>query len=109
MGSPDYDRDPGQQPEPFIRPEQALAAAVIRQALLDARSGPWAPPARVRDAQRFLAGEDGALDLWLVVLGLPPPTRAGVRERLARLVRMTQAGRERGQGASVHPPARPAA
>ncbi len=84
------DHDPAiLSPSRPLRPEQVLAAAVIRQALLDAR-GPTRYYVRredVADARAFLAGPE--LDFWLLVAGFDERTREGVR----RLVRLTVAGR----------------
>src|SRR5687767_1683980 len=66
-----------------IRPEQALALAIVRLALADARSrGAWH-----RSAIRFLRDDgDGMLSWWLEVAGFDERTRATVRERIARVL-----------------------
>lgn len=51
-------------PDPTLSPEQQIAAAVIHQAILDAKYS--------QSAERFLAGHDRWLHFWAAVAGLDP-------------------------------------
>ena len=49
-----------------LPPEAALAVAVLRQAVVDSRSG----GREADDARRFLSYQDAGLDLWCDAAGL---------------------------------------
>jgi hypothetical protein len=82
-----YYLDPPLRPSAPLRPrpEQVLAAGIVRLALSDLRNPCVGPEVR-QDARAFLRGEGGSLDFWLLVLGLDPHARAAVRQRLAARV-----------------------
>jgi hypothetical protein len=70
--------------DPRIAPHQALAAAVLQRARLDAGGGRWVAPEDVADARLFLSGQDGRLRAWTDLAGLPlEAVREGARRALA--------------------------
>lgn len=69
-----------------IEPHRLIAAAVVRQALVDVVSADRIVRRRYQaDAVAFLRGEDGALDWWIDVLG---SDERQVRELIARTLGM---------------------
>ena len=85
-----YDRDP-ERPSPPIRDEQRLAAAILRQAIVDATAPLGVLPIDRADAIAFLEDSDRSLSWWAHVAGLDA-------EAVRRLVQQAlQAGRRRHQ------------
>jgi hypothetical protein len=75
-------QDSPETPTPMagpLRPEQLLAAAVIRQALIDAWSCSAAPLIRDR-ARAFLRPDSDGLAFWCGIAGLRPDVVARLAE-----------------------------